>query len=89
MMTAGGRRGAWQITLYTPILFCMRVNLFWVGYVLGVVMLLLGGAVLTGYLRLRTFDGEGADLFRIVFGVVLMLYGAYRIVLTDIQRRRR
>jgi hypothetical protein len=67
----------------------MRGNLFWIGYVLGVAMLLLGGGVLAGYLTLRTFDGEGADLFRTVFGGVLVLYGIYRIVLTDMQRRRR
>ncbi len=66
----------------------MRTNLFWIGYVLGTVMVALGIAILTGFMKLRFADGEEASMLRTIFGIVLLLYGVYRFALTDMQRRR-
>ena len=58
-----------------------------IGYVLGGVMLALGIAILGG-----AFDGRGgmfaSTMPRTVFGVVLLLYGIYRILMTNQARRR-
>lgn len=57
-----------------------------IGYLLGIVMLALGVMVLAGALDFRW--GQGDTTLRTVFGVVLALYGVYRLVVTDTQRRK-
>ncbi len=66
----------------------MRPFLFWIGYVLGTVMLFIGLLVLTGALTFRGMEGAEGGTLRVVFGIVLMLYGIYRISFTEMQRRR-
>jgi uncharacterized membrane protein HdeD (DUF308 family) len=66
----------------------MSSNLYWIGYVLGAVMVIMGVLILSGFFALRWEDG-GDSTLRTVFGIVLLLYGVYRIVLTTMQRRRR
>lgn len=59
---------------------------FLVGYLLGGLMIGLGIAILTGF-----FEGGGMmaePIVRTVFGAVLILYGIYRIVMTNQARRR-
>ena len=60
----------------------------WLGYILGVAMLAIGVAVLLGFLSFRGSGGESGTMLRTVFGIVLILYGIYRFVITDMQRRR-
>jgi hypothetical protein len=64
--------------------------LYWIGYILGTVMLITGVLVLSGVLfRFQTVPPEGGNMLRTVFGIVLVLYGLYRLVLTEMQRRER
>lgn len=58
------------------------------GYVLGSVMLVMGVLVLLGFFQFQGGMGEAGDTLRVVFGIVLMLYGIYRISITETQRRR-
>ncbi len=58
-----------------------------IGYVLGAVMLVMGVSVLGGF-----FVGNGGVMtdttVRTVFGIVLILFGIYRIVITTQARKR-
>jgi Short repeat of unknown function (DUF308) len=65
----------------------MRATL-WLGYVLGSVMVIVGALVLVGYFDFRGSGGESGSLLRTVFGLVLLLYGIYRLAVTETQRRR-
>jgi len=60
----------------------------WIGYILGTVMIVVGLLVLTGYFALRGSAGQGGEMLRTIFGIVLVLYGIYRISITEMQRRR-
>lgn len=66
----------------------MNSNLSWIGYILGGAMIIMGSLVLFGFFQLRG-DSGGSTMLRTVFGIVLLLYGIYRIVLTTMQRRRK
>jgi uncharacterized membrane protein HdeD (DUF308 family) len=65
----------------------MRANI-WIGYILGSVMVIVGALVLSGFLEFRGSGGEGGSMLRTVFGLVLLLYGIYRVAITETQRRR-
>ncbi len=68
----------------------MNSNLHWIGYVLGGAMVIAGLLVLSGFFILRWEQGgEGGSMLRTVFGIVLLLFGIYRIALTTMQRRRK
>ncbi len=58
------------------------------GYLLGIMMLVVGSLILTGALQLRWGQGEEGSPLRVTFGIVLVLYGIYRFMLTEMQRRR-
>lgn len=60
-----------------------------IGYVLGAVMIIVGALILTGFLELRFGDPQSGALLRTMFGIVLMLYGIYRISVSEMSRRRR
>jgi uncharacterized membrane protein YkgB len=64
------------------------LSLYWIGYILGVAMLVVGVLVLAG-LAMQNLGGEGGEMLRTMFGIVLILYGVYRLALTEMQRRRR
>ncbi|MBK8910954.1 MAG: hypothetical protein IPM61_06460 [Chlorobi bacterium] len=66
----------------------MRGNLLWVGYILGVAMLVMGILILSGFFQLRGTEAGQMSLLQTVFGVVLLLYGIYRLVMTNTQRKR-
>jgi hypothetical protein len=59
------------------------------GYVLGAVMIIVGALILGGYFELRFADPNSGRLLRTMFGIVLMLYGVYRIVAGRMAERRR
>lgn len=60
---------------------------YWVGYVLGSAMVIVGALVLFGFFEFR-FGGESSSMLRTIFGIVLLLYGFYRLSITQMQRRR-
>jgi len=66
----------------------MRGNLIWVGYILGVAMLVMGILILSGFFQLKGTEAGEASLLQTVFGIVLLLYGIYRLVMTEMQRKR-
>jgi len=66
----------------------MRGNLLWVGYILGVAMVVMGILILSGFFQLRGTEAGEMPLLQTVFGVVLLLYGLYRLVMTHMQRKR-
>lgn len=59
-----------------------------IGYILGMVMFVVGLLVLVGFFEFRGSGDEGGEMLRIIFGIVLMLYGLYRLSITEMQRRR-
>lgn len=64
----------------------MRNPIILAGYVFGTLMFLAGIAVLTGLLQLR--NDESSPMLATVFGVVLLLLGIYRLVLTRVKHQR-
>lgn len=76
------------INSHSAIFTAMRGNLLWVGYILGVAMLVMGILILSGFFQLRGTEAGQMSLMQTVFGVVLLLYGIYRLVMTDMQRKR-
>lgn len=58
------------------------------GFLLGAVMFVVGVLVLLGFFKFRGSDAGSATMVRTIFGIVLLLYGIYRIAITDMQRRR-
>lgn len=56
-----------------------------VGYILGSVMVIFGILVLTGYFELRSDLDPSLGA---IFGIVILLYGLYRIAITDTKRRK-
>jgi hypothetical protein len=65
----------------------MRATL-WIGYILGSAMIVVGALVLFGFFEFRGSSGASGSMLRTVFGLVLLLYGIYRVAITDMQRRR-
>jgi uncharacterized membrane protein HdeD (DUF308 family) len=59
-----------------------------VGYILGAVMLVMGVLVIAGFFQFRGGAMGESSMLRNVFGLVLILYGIYRIAITESQRRR-
>jgi uncharacterized membrane protein HdeD (DUF308 family) len=60
-----------------------------VGYIVGFAMLLLGALILFGFFQFRDSLGEGSDMLRTMFGIVLMLYGIYRLAMSETARRQK
>jgi len=58
----------------------------WIGYILGSAMVIVGVLVMAGFFEFR--GGESSSMLRTVFGIVLLLYGIYRLAITQMQRRR-
>ncbi len=56
-----------------------------VGYILGGIMVIFGIFVLTGLFELRS-DLDAS--LGTIFGIVILLYGLYRIAITDTKRRK-
>ncbi|MCB0710709.1 MAG: hypothetical protein KDD67_00115 [Ignavibacteriae bacterium] len=56
-----------------------------IGYLLGGALVVAGILILTGLFKLRA---AWDPLFATMFGIVTLLFGIYRIVLTDTKRRR-
>ena len=69
--------------------FAKNNNVVQIGYILGVLMMVMGALLLGGYFQIRGDADEGAVMLRTVFGIVLLLYGIYRIVATQATLRRR
>lgn len=61
---------------------------FVLGYFVGVVALVVGVMILTGYLHFRGMEDTDSSMLRIVAGIVALLYGVYRLVATEAQRKR-
>ena len=59
-----------------------------IGYILGTVMFFVGLLVLLGFFQFQGSMEDTGSTLRVVFGIVLMLYGVYRISITETQRRR-
>jgi len=76
------------INSHSAIFKIMRGNLLWVGYILGVAMVVMGILILSGFFQLRGTEAGEMPLLQTVFGVVLLLYGLYRLVMTHMQRKR-
>lgn len=66
----------------------MRRNLLVVGYLLGTAMLIVGVLVMAGFFQFQRGALGDSSMLRNVFGLVLILYGIYRIAITESQRRR-
>ena len=56
-----------------------------VGYILGSIMIVVGILILTGVLQLQR---ELDPSLTTIFGIVIILYGFYRIAIVDTKRRR-
>ncbi|MGE3801693.1 MAG: hypothetical protein AB7H80_11795 [Candidatus Kapaibacterium sp.] len=56
-----------------------------IGYLLGGALVVAGILILSGLFKLRA---AWDPLFATMFGIVTLLFGIYRIVLTDTKRRR-
>ena len=56
-------------------------------YILGAVMVIVGALLLLGLVEPR-FNPAGGERLRTMFGIVLMLFGGYRIATLEMSRRR-
>ena len=63
----------------------MRNSEILLGYVLGGLVLIAGLLIVSGVFKLRA---AWDPLFATMFGLVTLLFGIYRIVVTDTKRRR-
>lgn len=63
----------------------MRNPMTLIGYLLGAAMVIVGILVLLGVLKLRAGDNSA---FGTLFGLVLLLFGVYRIAVTQAKQRR-
>lgn len=59
--------------------------MLWIGYILGGMMVIMGALILLGFFE---FQADTVPMLRIMFGLVLLLYGIYRITVTEMARRR-
>jgi uncharacterized membrane protein len=57
-----------------------------IGYILGGAMVVVGTLILLGVIELQAGT---VPMLRIMFGLVLLLYGVYRLSTTEMERRRR
>lgn len=55
-----------------------------IGYVLGTAMFLVGVAILSGLVELRN---DVDPTLNTVFGIVILLFGIYRVVVTEAKRK--
>ncbi len=62
--------------------------IYLVGYILGIVMLIMGVLVISGVFDFQRGSMEESPMLRTIFGLVLILYGIYRLAITQTQRRR-
>ncbi|MDB5035662.1 MAG: hypothetical protein JWQ98_2903 [Chlorobi bacterium] len=66
----------------------MSPGIFWFRCALGGLMVIMGILILAGYF---TFPGDGrmdTSMLRTVFGIIMILFGIYRLAVTFTQRRR-
>ena len=64
----------------------MRNPVLLLGYIFGTAMAIAGVLILTGILQLRPGNGQN-DGFGTLFGIVLLLLGIYRLVMTQSRRK--
>lgn len=64
----------------------MRTS-YWIGYLLGATMFVVGGLLIAGVLGNSGLFAE-QTLARTMFGVILILYGIYRVSITVSQKQR-
>lgn len=64
----------------------MRNPVLLLGYIFGSAMTIAGILILTGILQLRPGNGQDPE-FGILFGIVLLLLGVYRLVMTQTRRK--
>lgn len=64
----------------------MRNPVLLLGYIFGTAMAIAGVLILTGVLQLRPGNGQN-DGFGTLFGIVLLLLGIYRLVMTQSRRK--
>ncbi len=62
----------------------MRNPMIMIGYLLGGAMVIVGLLVTLGRLTLR---GDVDPMLGTVFGLVILLFGCYRLAVTDMKRR--
>jgi len=62
--------------------------IYLVGYILGTVMLIMGSLVIAGFFDFQRGSMDESPMLRTIFGLVLILYGIYRLAITETQRRR-
>ena len=60
----------------------MRNPVLLLGYIFGTAMTVAGVLILTGYLKLQGSNGDD-HAFGTIFGLVLLLLGIYRLVMTQ------
>lgn len=60
--------------------------MYQLGFILGAVMIVMGVLLVSGSLG---FSGGPSPTLRVVFGVVVVLFGIYRIAITAAERQRR
>lgn len=63
----------------------MRNPMIMIGYLLGAAMVIIGLLVTIGQLTLR---GEVDPMLGTIFGIVILLFGLYRLAVTDMKRRQ-
>jgi hypothetical protein len=66
----------------------MRPGILLFRYVLGGLMVIMGILILVGFF---TFPGEGrmdTTMPRTIFGLIMILFGIYRLAVTQMQKRR-
>lgn len=62
----------------------MRNPMIMIGYLLGGAMVIIGLLVTIGQLTLR---GDVDPMLGTIFGIVIFLFGCYRLAVTDLKRR--
>jgi len=62
----------------------MRNPMIMIGYLLGGAMVVIGLLVTIGQLTLR---GDVDPMLGTIFGIVILLFGCYRLAVTDMKRR--
>jgi hypothetical protein len=58
-------------------------------YILGSLMIIAGALAVAGVLEPRFVDPQNGARLRVMFGLVLILFGVFRIATLEISRRRR
>ena len=60
-----------------------------VRYILAIAMIVLGTLAIFGVLEARFADPQSGERLRMMFGLVLILFGVYRVASLESGRRRR